>query len=179
MVPKKRAKHTTEGHDSLYIPMHDHIEKRKVLLSSLKDSLVMQEEYEKIFDIRRRKAEILRKIKKNMDHLNSDYQNVKKILPNVKNVLSFTEKEITELDSHIDLLKGGISADSERVSDYEFMEERAEFRKRPTKEEKAPTPVKVEPVKKKEAPKKKAEPATKMDRIKNNLSVIEAQLNKL
>lgn len=183
MVPKKKTKHAEEEYNSLYIPMHDYKEKRKVLLSSLKDSLVMQEEYEKIVEIRKRKAELLRQIKKNMDHLNTDYQHIKKILPNVKNVLPFTQKEITELDSHIALLKEGINADEERVSDYEFMEEHLSFQKRPTKQEKAPPVVKEEPKKVAPAPvkKKAVEPSklTKIDRIKNNLSVIESKLNKL
>jgi hypothetical protein len=93
---KKQANHTTQGAD-LYIPMNDYSEKRKSLLVALKDTLVVQEESEKVFLIRKRKAEILREIKKNMDSLNSDYQKVRKLMPNVKNVISNTEKEINEL----------------------------------------------------------------------------------
>ncbi len=166
---------TEEGYNSLYIPMPDFKEKRKTLLSSLKDSLIVQEEYEEIFELRKKKAEILRAIKKSMGNLNNDYQKIKKNLPNVKNVLSYTEKEINELDSHIDLLKGGIKADKERLSDYEDMREHESFREKPNRNE----PQIQEHKRKKPIKKKSIEPLNKIDRIKNNLSVIESKLNKL
>ena len=99
------VKKSKDSQSDLFIPMHDVSDKRKHLLLSLKNSLVMQEEYEKILMIRAKKSEILNTIKKGMTSLNSDYLKLKKHFPNVKNVLSNTEKEISILESQINLLK--------------------------------------------------------------------------
>ena len=152
---------------TLYVPMNDVSEKRKSLLMSLKDSLVMQEEFEKIIEIRQQKAEILKQIKKGVESLNSDYQKIRRTFPNVKNVLSNTEKEIDELETQISSLKTNIRSDQEAIDMLNAMESKASGKK-PTKARTTST--------KKKAPAKKV---SKIDRVKNNLKVIEEKLDKL
>ncbi len=174
----KKKEHNSGQVADLYIPMNDYSEKRKSLLIALKDTLIVQDESEKVLTIRKRKAEILREIKKNMDSLNSDYQKVKKLMPNVKNVISNTEKEISELDSHILMLKGGIDNSKEDIDSYEHMKKNNSFKEKPSKEEVHPAVKKKEHVKK-EVVKHVDSKVSKMDRIKNNLSVIEAKLKNI
>ena len=99
--------HTNHTHvdENMYICMNDITLKRKYILQSLKSSLVLQEEQEKVMQIRAEKMLVLNDIKKEMESINLKYQSLKKLLPNVKNVISYTEKELNELDSQIDFLK--------------------------------------------------------------------------
>lgn len=178
-IKKGKSSTTTanSNYDMLYVNMSDYKEKRKSLLLALKDSLVIQEEYEKVVELRKNKAAVLAEIKKQMDQLNTDYQEVKKILPNVKNVLSFTEKELTELDRQEEMIKSSINADRLEISNIEEIKRGV---KGEPKVEKKPEPVieekKPEPLKHKHNHKR---PLTKYERIKNNLSVIEEKLKQI
>jgi chromosome segregation ATPase len=175
-------KKSKESYGDLFIPMHDVSEKRKHLLLSMKNSLVMQEEYEKILMIRANKAEILSTIKKGMTSLNSDYSNLKKHFPNVKNVLSNTEKEINILESQINLLKNS------NVKTSDDILKKIEIEQKLGKVEVEKQHVEAPVVKKsatKPLPKevKKApvitKPLTKKERVKANLKSIESKLNNL
>jgi chromosome segregation ATPase len=172
-------KKSKESYGDLFIPMHDVSEKRKHLLLSMKNSLVMQEEYEKILMLRANKAEILSTIKKGMTSLNSDYSSLKKHFPNVKNVLSNTEKEINILESQINLLKNSNVKNSDDILKKIELEKKLEQ----TKYINQPIVKKV-PVKKATAkPVLEApiviKPLTKKERVKANLKSIESKLNNL
>lgn len=169
-----------DSYGELYIPINEISEKRKSLLLSIKDSLLMQEEYEKVMQIRAKKYEVSKTIKKGLASLNSDYQKVKKLLPNVKNVLSNTEKELNELELQISRLKKENLLNSktiDRLNDFED-----EVKGTPKKEVEV-----VMAEEKKKAPAKKTKtvkpaptkPLTKKERVKNNLKVIEAKLKSL
>jgi chromosome segregation ATPase len=172
-------KKSKESYGDLFIPMHDVSEKRKHLLLSLKNSLIMQEEYEKILVLRAKKTEILSTIKKGMTSINSDYLKLKKHFPNVKNVLSNTEKEIAILESQINLLKNSNVKNSDDILKKLEMEkelEKAELanlvKSKPSSKKKVVTKSNsVKPVPKK--------PLTKKERVKANLKSIESKLNNL
>ena len=182
MVTKKDTNQSTEmgSYGSLYIPMSDVSEKRKSILKSLKDSLIMQEEYEKIVEVRKSKTAILKEIKKGMDSINSDYQDVKRKLPNVKNVLSFTEKEIYELESQIENLRDNMKLDSEEIKMLSKMSKSGGY-KSPEKRSATISRVKKKTEEVSYAPVKKQDSSqiSKVDRIKNNLKVIESKLKGL
>ena len=178
-------KKSTESYGELFVPMHDVSEKRKNLLLSIKNSLVMQEEYEKILMIRAKKAEILKTIKKGMTSLNTDYSKIKKHFPNVKNVLSNTEKEIAILESQISMLKNSNvkntddilkKIETEKILEEELIAKKlaAMPKKRPARKASAKV-VKAKPVP--VAPPKK--PLTKKERVRANLKSIESKLNSL
>ena len=180
MVTKK----TKDSYGDLFIPMHDVSEKRKHLLLSLKNSLIMQEEYEKILVIRAKKSEILTTIKKGMTSINSDYLKLKKHFPNVKNVLSNTEKEIAILESQINLLKNSNIKNSDDILKKIEMEKELEKIEKSkvlaSQKSNKKTNNKKVYVKKttpiKSVPKK---PLTKKERVKANLKSIESKLNNL
>jgi len=81
------------------------IKKRQDLLNGIKNSLVMQGEYEKILAIRKDKYTNLKDIKKLLAKTNRKYQELRKNLPNVRNIISYTEKELSELEEQIKMLK--------------------------------------------------------------------------
>lgn len=172
-LTKKNSEKMPYG--ALYVPLTDVNEKRKSLLKSLKDSLLMQEEYEKIVEIRKAKAVVLKDIKKGLDSINTDYQEIKRQLPNVKNVLSFTEKEIFELESQIESLKTDIKSEDEEIKALTSMQKTGRYKE----------PEKKKPVDKKKEKyvsvgnKAPASSMTKVDRIRNNLKVIESKLKGL
>lgn len=181
MVTKKKS---IENTDNLYICMYNSQSKRKNILHTIKDALIMQEEYNSISNLREDKKEVLNQIKKNLNDINNDYQKLKKLLPNVKNVISYTEKELTDLESQVDRLKGNVKSDNDSLK--ETKEISKTLKKTIPKEELTDEAVKkaVESEIKKSDEKKMVKttskkPLTKLDRIKNNLSVIESKLNKL
>jgi ethanolamine ammonia-lyase small subunit len=177
MVIKK----SKESYGDLFIPMHDVSEKRKHLLLSLKNSLVMQEEYEKILTIRAKKSEILSTIKKGMTSINSDYLKLKKHFPNVKNVLSNTEKEIAILESQINLLKNSNVKNSDEIlkridMEKELEKSKLQIIKNSTKKSSIKNSSGIKKVISKPVIKK---PLTKKERVKANLKSIESKLNNL
>ena len=189
MNKHKNKKIKIQGLDSLYISLTSPNEKRRNLLHSIKNSLIMQDELDVISQIRKDKRAILNEIKKLLSEINVNYQNLKKNLPDVKNVISFTEKELSELENEVKMLKHTIKDDTkiiDRVEDAEDsirdgnlrhpnrkkkqIKEVEENRYVPNEKLGKPTTVKVS---------QKPETISKLDRIKNNLKVIEAKLEKL
>ncbi len=137
----------------------------------------MQGEYEKILAIRKDKYTNLKDIKKLLAKTNRKYQELRKNLPNVRNIISYTEKELSELEEQIKMLK----IDSNKVtvdivvdkevkgklekSNKGLREELSRSKNKRAKLKKAPV-VKLETKSK----------LTRLDRIKNNLNVIESKL---
>lgn len=185
-VTKKRVSVEDSAMSNLYVNLSDIKTRRKNLLYALKYSLIVQEEYEKITDIRAEKVEVLSEIKKSIEGLNRNYQKIKKALPNVKNVLSYTEKELKDLESQVEMIKGDIRNKKETINTEEHIIDNlkssmnlkeakkvAGFVEESKKEDLTP---------KKQAKKKvhkKVAPVTKLDRIKNNLKIIESKLGDL
>jgi chromosome segregation ATPase len=188
-IIKKKTKTIKEQpavmNDDLYICLHDAVNKRKLLLMALKDSLIVQEEYERILDLRGAKKETLKEIKENTDLINSKYQQIKKLLPNVKNVLSYTQKELSELETQIEGIKKTIDSDKQILKDEEELEKKLKKVIEHSKKEMAPQEVlsktNIDPsiVKTPKVVQRVSKPVTKLDRIKNNLSLIEQKLKGL
>lgn len=172
--------------DDLYICLSDAVSKRKLLLLALKNSLIVQEEYEKILELRGAKKEVLKEIKEDMDTINLKYQEIRKLLPNVKNVLSYTQKELNELESQIDSIKSSMEQEEQILKDEEVLEMKlkealkSEPKKQTTKEVLPKTQIEPRVVTTPKVVKKATKkPVTKIDRIKNNLSLIEQKLKGL
>lgn len=170
------------GYEDLYICLNDAQQKRKNLLLGMKNSLVMQEEYSKILEIRKNKAAILSEIKKGYESLNKNYQELRKILPNVKNTINYTEKELAELENQVKMLKKDTIYNKEEIILSEKVIEELQTtdknlrkiveKEKPKTKKKArfSEELEIQPI---SAIKQKL---TKIDRIKNNLQVIESKL---
>jgi chromosome segregation ATPase len=178
----KKSTVKEKGYEDLYICMSNAKEKRKYLLTGIKTSLVMQEEHERVLELRKEKAFVINEIKKGLEKLNKDYQQVKKELPNVKNVITYTEKEISELENQIHMLKEEEKINVRDIKLEEHMKDYLEESKESLKEVKkkiiTTNNTKIEEVKP-HTKKKTDHKLTKVDRIKNNLSVIEAKLKNM
>lgn len=170
--------HHTHIDENMYICMNDITLKRKYILQSLKSSLVLQEEQEKVMQIRAEKLLVLNEIKKEMESINLKYQSLKKLLPNVKNVISYTEKELGELDSQIDFLKKDVRNKNREIeidqktaedlnSGMKFVKSRKYDHIGDEKKTVSSEKVLVDSKKKN---------MTKIERIQNNLKVIESKL---
>lgn len=183
----ERKKNTENDLDTLYVSIADPIQKRKNILLAIKNSLIVQEEHSKIISVRNQKQEVLSMIKKNLNDVNSDYQKLKKVLPNVKNIISYTEKELSELESQIDNLKGSIAYDKEAIKESEQVVNKLRkttgsinLKKEDENiKEVKKTPELVEVKNTSVEKNNKKIPLSKLDRIKNNLAVIEAKLKKI
>lgn len=183
IVTKPSSSHSkVQSNENLFICINDVSLKRKYLLESLKYSLVLQEEHEKIKEIRVRKAEILLNIKNEMESVNLKYQSLKKILPNVKNVISFTEKELNELDMQVEFLRRDVKNKTKEIEIEERTAENVAAGMKLYKNRKVGytenSEVKVLNVAK---PKEKEvnKPLTKLERIQNNLKLIESKLKNI
>lgn len=176
---RKKASVDHELFDDLYVSMSNPQEKRKNILFGIKNALVMQDEYEKLLSVRSDKYKTISEIKKDLNSLNNDYQNLKKLLPNVKNVLSFTETELNELDNQIDMLSSDINSDKQKIKTRETLKTSITGKKKIIKEERVnsiePTTA-VKPEIQKHI-KKTNNNFSKLDRIRNNLKVIESKLD--
>jgi len=186
MVAKKQtkpeAKKVEQAYDNLYVNLTDANEKRRNILDSIKNALVMQEEQERVVELRKDKTVVLNDIRKELYSVNSSYQKLKKHLPNVKNVISYTEKELTMLESSIEMLKDDMRADQENVTleehiQGELQEGQSVKKVRKSLSDKAGTKEKIVQEVKAEMlkPKKKGK-LSRLDRIQNNLKVIESKL---
>jgi predicted site-specific integrase-resolvase len=179
MARKKTKVTDSEAYDNLFVPLYAPKEKRKIILSTLKDSLILQQEYEQILELRGKKAAVLKEIKSMMNSLNKDFQELKKLFPNVKNVLSYTEKELEFLDLQLEQLKHAKKEDEEKIKEIESLE-KSIIKGNLVKEVKTSKEKKVVSKSKKKIEKKEKEkPITKVDRIKNNLKLIEQKLASL
>lgn len=170
----------TLNQEDLFISLEDSQTKRKNLLLALKNSLLVQEEATKLKDLREEKLLTQKEIKKNIDALNQKYQELKKKLPNVKNTLSMTEKEIHTLETHIDSLKKNVEVDKVHIKDDIHMKKDLEKTQKSLSKQKPQ--VDSAQVKQKATQTKKTTPKknmSKLDRIKNNLSIIEDKLKDL
>lgn len=160
--------------ENLYVCINDITLKRKYLLESLKSSLILQEEREKIIHIRAEKIRLLNQIRKEMESLNSKYQGLRKLLPNVKNIISYTEKELTELDSQVDMLKADLRTKTRELEVDEKTRQNLQLgmglnHGRRKNQNNSNSEVKTGQVELKK-------PLTKLDRIQNNLKLIESKL---
>lgn len=174
MVKRKPVEH----YGDLYIPMDDVADKRKNLLLAIKNSLLMQEEYDRVLQIRAKKAEILKTIKKGMGTLNTDYINIQKYFPNIKNVLNNTEKEIDILESEISLLKGSSKSNSKEITKLTHYEERIQSNL-PLVPNKHKKKAKPKTVVKKPMPLRASKHLSKKERVKHNLKALESKLKEL
>lgn len=175
-VPHTSTTHTQNHkhpNENLYICINDITLKRKYLLESLKSSLILQEERERITHIRAQKIHVLNQIRKNLEVTNNKYQSLKKILPNVKNVISYTEKELNELDAQVEMLKVDVRKKTREIAIDEKTKENLAMGMglNSHRRGKVVSEVKVEPEVKK--------PMTKLDRIQNNLKLIESKLKNI
>jgi len=154
-IKKEVSKKVTKKElDNFYVSIKDFNNKRKNLLLTIKDSLIMQEELEKIKELRKNKFNILNEIKKNMHLINSDFHKLKKLFPNIKNMISYTEKEIGEVETSISEIELNKILDINQNNINSFKKEnisKSTFNLN----------------------------SNKIDRIKNNLKVIESKLNNL
>ena len=158
---------TKTADNTLYVPIVDVKEKRRSLLLSIKDTLILQEEYEKLLSVRAEKKAVLKEIKKKIDNVNNNYQKIKKTLPNIKNILGTTEKQILQMEEKINSLKA--SGRNQKL--LKELEKELAHKKKETTSKSDQT--------KQETKKEEQQPIKKIDRVKNNLKIIEAKLGKL
>ena len=164
-------------YEDMYICMHNAKEKRKHVLTGIKNSLVMQEDLEKIVEIRKNKAQIQGEIKRSLDKISNTYQELKKEMPNVKNIISYTEKEIEALERQVHVLKN-----EEKINQRDWiLEEKLQQKLSETNKTLKQLNKKVgSKVLLKENPQTSPKaPLTKLERIKNNLKVIESKLKEI
>ena len=182
-----KTKKINENYDELYICMNTPSEKRKNLLYGIKNALILQDESEKIIYLRKEKNRILNEIKVKLNKINSNYQKLKKNLPEVKNVLSYTEKELEILDQQIKMLKQDSKSNDEQIITDKYLKESIKEHKhinkirhnihetkKTIKNKKQPTKVQENIIKS-----SKNNKLSRLDRIKNNLEVIESKLGEL
>lgn len=175
------------GLDDMYICMQNAPEKKRYVLQGIKNSLVMQEEYQKIMELRKNKTLLVKEIKTSIEELNKKYQDLKKDLPNVKNFLNHTEKEIDELEEQVFTLKKTVRKDqedlnvstkirnklvqAEKVAETEHMKNLFYTHKHPGHKKMNENPAEIV--------KNTDHKMNKMDRIKNNLKVIEGKIKNI
>ena len=170
---------TQNNNENLYVSMDSFKEKRRNLLFSLKDSLILQEEYEKVTEIRKHKEEVLIQIKKKMNDINSSYQKLRKLLPNVKGVITNTEKELSTLDRHFTTLTP--HGKEERKESEKIQKHTVKSTTHTSRKQKHATnnnKIKGTGYVSEKASEKIKEDINKLDRIRNNLRVIESKLKK-
>lgn len=160
-------KPTSYKEDEMYISITDADAKRKQLLMALKSSLILQEEVEQIQELRVIKKSTLEEIKKMMKDLDSNYQKIKTLLPDVDDVVNHTESELAQLEDDV---MSELNSESYKEDVERKLQEIS--RKATVQEEKEVRPKTPSPVK---AP----EPKTRLDRIQNNLKVIESRLKSI
>ena len=162
--------------ESLYVSMESFKEKRRSLLFSLRDSLVLQEEHEKIMKIREEKEEIMKKIKKDISGLDQLYQKLKRSLPSVKGAIINTEKELSELDKQFTTLTSDKKEEiipPRETKNIKKRKDEISTSKPLNKQQKEVAGYVSE-----KASHKINNDITKLDRIKHNLKVIETKLKK-
>ena len=180
---------SNDNHE-LYVCVTDTINKRKSLLNALKSTLVIQEDCELVYNLRKERYDITDFIKKEISIINTKYSQLQKLLPNVKGVISYAEKEIDELHKQISILSTTKHIDEAELKELEKVEEQvAKEVRKPIREKILDDSIKKvnEKTKPKEVESSKhhnivhdrKESVSKLQRIKNNLSVIEGKLKDL
>lgn len=182
-VPQEKLRSRLKSgiEDDLFICVTDVINKRKSLLNSLKISLLAQEEYEVVHNLRTQKYQQLENLKKEMNQINNLYSKLEKLFPNTKHVISYAEKELNELDHQINLINQSrkledreleeLEVAQDEVADTEFsLEEREEEIRESLKKNSSNS----------HSEKKDSYNAnSKLGRIQNNLKIIEQKLKHL
>lgn len=183
MVTKKDPQDVTtktdsEAYDNLYVSMTNPDERRKNLLLGIKNTLVMQGEFEKIMELRKQKHKVLADVKADMEALNSSYQKLKKYLPNVKNVISYTEKELSTLEGNIEMLKSDMVNTKSQASMGEYISENLkDVNPRSVRDLMKDNLLEMQKEKQEEDQKNKPkQKVSRLERIQNNLKVIESKL---
>ena len=152
--PVKKPAHDEKPHEEkLYVSLDMVEERRKNLLLSLRESLLVQQEYEDLIELRTHKAKIATQIKTEMNQINAKYMKVKSHFPQVKDAIAQVEMELVKIRGNIDTLnKQGVEV--------------------------APTTTPVPTVTKKEiaATVVEKKPVSRLGRIENNLKIIEDKL---
>ncbi len=156
MVKKSRK-------EELFISISDPKEKRKSMLLALKESLLLQNDLERIKLIRAQKYGIIKEIKKKIKELENSYRNLKNLLPSTKSVMSYIEKELKLIDREIGTLRKDEEYDKKQEEKLELMKRKITNNPTYTHTEQKSTNKEI----------------SRLDRIKNNLKVIEEKLNKL
>ena len=140
--------------EKIYVRIIDFRTKRRHILESIKEALLMQEEFENLLKIRRKKIKIISETKKEIGKLKADFQSVKKLMPSIR--LS----EIFGVPPQSIKFSEGIPQSLEEV----------------TKKSRDTTDKKKKPHLKRSHP---HPPNTRLGRIRNNLELIESKLNRL
>lgn len=187
-APKKKKITKIDSQDSvqdLYVRYTDVHERRKLVLQGLKSALVSQQQCEDVVKLRSQRYTCIDEVKKEMVAINSSYNKLQKIFPNVRNLISHTEKEIKELHEKIDVLTSQKQMSEDEIEVLDEMTKTLEKLDRKHKKLESPE---VEPPKKKmminsstnvEEHHEKPKKLTKLERIQNNLSIIEEKLKHL
>lgn len=172
--------------DDLFICVTDVLNKRKSLLNSLKISLQAQEECEVVHNLRGEKYQYLETLKKEINHINNLYSKLQKLFPNTKQVISYAEKELNELDHQINLLNQSRQIEEKELDELETaydeigeadesLEEREEIIHHSTKDYSTP----IEKNHKENNEDNYHKKNSKLGRIQNNLQIIEEKLKHL
>ncbi|MFT4244525.1 MAG: hypothetical protein ACMXYB_03675 [Candidatus Woesearchaeota archaeon] len=192
---------TVEDSD-LYVCVYDVINKRKSLLSALKNSLISQEEYELLQSSRKIKYHHILEMKKELEHINAMYGRLQKLFPNTRHILNYAEKEMKELEYQVDNLVHSRKIEELELENLDHLkEELNEIDKQEIYQRSQiilNKDLHHDPIKEKEIKKEKEEeeyksklskisysPAntdkkeSKLNRIKNNLAIIEEKLKNL
>ena len=156
------------SYENLYVTLNRSSEKRKLILNLIKGSLSFQEQIEKFNQIRSLKKDIKEDIKKLLLEINNEYQLIQKNLPNVKNIVSYGEKEVDILNRNIDSLKQEIKIDKKLINKQEDLVEKLEE-----------GPQLSNSIQNSQVQKEVKKSVTKTDRIKSNLKFIEEKLKTL
>lgn len=166
----------------LYVCVIDVINKRKSLLTALKTTLLAQEECEQVSNLRKERYHEIDLIKKELAKINSAYVKLQKLFPNVKGIISHAENEINELHEQITVLTKTKQIDELELKELETLEKSVTDIDEKLIDKKLTPKVKKINEKTKETSKSQPivkKPVNKLDRIKNNLSIIEEKLKEL
>ncbi len=170
------------GYENLYVILDNSNDKRKVILNNTAKILKLQKSIERIFKIREVKVKIIQDIKEMIFAISEDLQSFQRNLPNVRNIISFTEKEINTIEKNITVVEKKLDKDNEDLDKtMELIENIKKEGLVPETKVKKVIPQKEEEKevinKKEDVPKEKK--LSKLERIENNLKVISKKLRGL
>lgn len=173
----------------LYVCVYDVVNKRKSLLGALRNSLVSQEEYELLQSSRKVKYHYITEMKKELEHINSLYVKLQKLFPNTRHILTYADKELKELEHQVhNLVKSREIEDLELENLDHLKEELDEIEEQKVHERnqailskdldknEREDEIKISSLYSRKHPEKKE---SKLNRIQNNLSIIEEKLKNL